>query len=188
MSDDRIPDDDPRLRDLIARLPDEIAPARDLWPEIRAELEAERVLPLPTAQLPPGRVVLPWVRLAAAAAVLVVGSVAVTWGVMRSGEPAAPVVTHPTPENPALAQFASYERMANELAATLEQKRATLDPATRTVLERSLRTIDDALLEARTALEGDPSSAAIRTYVEAAYRHKLDFLRRANDVADLRGI
>ena len=129
----------------------------------------------------------PWARLAAAAAVLVVGSVGVTWTVMRSSAPVAPVVEVPPPESPALARFASYERMATELSATLEQKRAMLDPATRAVLERSLRTIDDALLEARAALEGDPSSAAIRTYVEAAYRHKLDFLRRANDVADLRG-
>ena len=187
MTDDRIPDDEPVLRDWVARLPEEIPPARDLWPEIRAELEAVRVLALPTALNAQTRTRLPWARLAAAAAVLVVGSVGVTWTVMRSSAPVAPVVEVPPPESPALARFASYERMATELSATLEQKRAMLDPATRAVLERSLRTIDDALLEARAALEGDPSSAAIRTYVEAAYRHKLDFLRRANDVADLRG-
>jgi hypothetical protein len=188
MTDDRIPEDEPRLRDAIARLPAEVAPGRDLWPDIRAAVDAGRVVALPTAQPPPARSPLRWMRLAAAAAVLVIGSAAITWRVMRTRVPEAPVAAAPEPANPALARFASYERLAGELAATLEEKRATLDPATHAVLERSLRTIDEALLEARAALESDPSSAAIRTYVEAAYRHKLDFLRRANDVADLRGI
>ena len=53
----------------------------------------------------------------------------------------------------AFATVASYERSSAELANTLERRGASLDPRTRAVLERSLRTIDDAIAEARGALD-----------------------------------
>lgn len=196
MNDPRIPNHETRLRKAIHELADEIAPARDLWPAIHAQIEADRVITLETAGATgtgsPGlpartRARLPWVRLAIVAAVLVLASVGITWQYLQPEVPAASLTDVPSPDEPAIARFASYERMTAELSATLEQKSAMLDPATRAVLERSLRTIDEALLEARDALAGDPSSAAIRSFVEAAYRQKLDFLRRANDVAALRG-
>lgn len=201
MTDPRIPDDDPRLRDAIARLPQEIPPARDLWPEIRAELEADRVRALPGSEIAsdaPGvrrfARAARWPELAAAALVLIVATAGITWQVIRSTSSAPPsvVVELPPSDAPvggaaAFARFASYERWTAELSTALDQRSATLDPETRAVLEKSLRTIDEALSEARAALERDPSSSAIRDYVESAYRHKLDFLRRANDVAALRG-
>jgi hypothetical protein len=183
MTDPRIPDDDPRLRDAIARLPEEILPARDLWPEIRAELEADRVraLPLDRLEARDARRRLPWPGLAAAAAVLIVATAGITWRAMRPDTPATDASVQ------TFTRFASYERSAAELTAALDQRAVSLDPATRAVLERSLRTIDEALTEARAALADDPASAEIRAYVESAYRHKIDFLRRANDVAALRG-
>lgn len=184
MTDPRIPDNEPRLRDAIAKLPEEIQPARDLWPDIRAELEAERVRALPSAgEARRARWSFGAPGLAAAAAVLVVATAGITWRFTRSTEaPSAPIATE------SLARFASYERSAAELTAALDQRSVTLDPATKAVLERSLRTIDEALTEARNALERDPASAEISAFVESAYRHKIDFLRRANDVAALRGI
>lgn len=185
MTDPRTPELDPRLRERIARLPEEIAPARDLWPDIRATLEAERVRPFPAAggggrarRLPP------WVRLVAAGAVLVAGTATVTWRVMRDRTPGI-AATEMRPDGDALT---SYERSVEELTTALDRRAARLDPDTRAVLERSLRTIDDAIDEARSALARDPSSPAIRAFVEAAYRQKIDFLRRANDVASLREI
>lgn len=200
MTDPRIPDDDPRLREAISRLPDAIEPPRDLWPDIRAEFEKDRVRALPSAADvgaaaagSPGADRARWKfgspALAAAAVVLIVATAGVTWWLKPGGTPApdtasAPAVTAPE----TFARFASYERSAAELTAALDQKAVTLDPATKAVLERSLRTIDEALTEARNALERDPASADISAYVESAYRHKIDFLRRANDVAALRGI
>ncbi|MBL8996378.1 MAG: hypothetical protein JNL44_03590 [Gemmatimonadetes bacterium] len=197
MTDHLMSDDDPRLRDAIERLPDEIPPGRDLWPGIRAQLEAERVVALPTAPTAPTapeaaaapqrgrRVSLPVGWVAAAAAVLVLATATVTW---RLRDPAPPPVAQERPEplSDGLVTFASYERSAAELTLLLEQRAERLEPATRAVLERSLRTIDEALQEARDALARDPASPGGRAFVEAAWRQKIDFLRRANAVAALR--
>jgi hypothetical protein len=191
------PDEDRVLRARIDALPASVEPARDLWPEIRARVDAVRVRPMMAPlERPPATVRAPrpwWLGLAAAAAMLVVASVSLTWLVMRPGVTSSTVAEQPADSTPpvvpaaALASFASYERSAADLASALEQRAERLDPATRTVLERSLRTIDEALAEARAALAADPSSAAFHSFVEAAYRQKLDFLRRANDVAALQG-
>ncbi len=206
---DLTPGEQQRLRAQVARLPEEIEPTHDLWPAIRGRIEAARVTALPTAAplgpanaeeaaagRPGERRRMPWGRLAAAAVALVILSVSLTWLAVVPDEPRMPMIpsiagspadvsgaTTPT----TLAMFASYERSAADLASTLEQRSARLDPATRAVLERSLRTIDAAIAEARTALAADPASAAYQSFVEAAYRQKIDFLRRANDVAALQG-
>lgn len=203
--EDLTPDEERRLRARVASLPDMIEPARDLWPTIRGRIEAARISALPTAaplEHAPAthRRRMPWIRLGAAAAALVIVSVSLTWLAVVPTEPRMPVI--PSIEVPAndpandpangaasapLATFASYERSAADLASALERRSSRLDPATRTVLERSLRTIDAAIAEARAALAADPASAAYQTFVEAAYRQKIDFLRRANDVAALQG-
>jgi hypothetical protein len=161
-------------------------------------MDASRALTLPMApERPMARPTretraLRWPALAAAAAVLVIASVSLTWLVTRPG-PGGPLAIaesagiSPAPSTAALASFASYERSAADLASTLGKRASRLDPATRAVLERSLRTIDEAIAEARAALVADPSSAAYQTFVESAYRQKIDFLRRANDVAALHG-
>lgn len=179
MTDPRIPDDDPRLRELLARLPEAQEPARDLWPDIRARVEAERVQALPGAG--PARRssrMIPLRLAAAAAALLVMATATLTWWTRPT-----PTPTPADSSASALYSFASYERSAEELSTLLDQRSAKLDPATREVLERSLRTIEEALGEARAALEAQPASADMRAFVEAAWRQKLDFLRRANDVA-----
>lgn len=202
MTDPRIPALDPRLRERLAALPDDVPPARDLWPEIAAELDAQRLRTLPgdaaggagaadaigAAPAEPrggtGRGARAWplLRRAAAVLLLVGGTAVVTWDLRGRTEPEV-VVVETVPLRAAADGLVSYERSADELARALEQRRAKLDPATVEAIERSLRTIDSALVEARTALERDPSSAQVRAYVEAAYRQKIDFLRRANDVA-----
>lgn len=213
------PEEDRVLRARIDALPGSIEPARDLWPDIRGRIDAARAKPLGVitagdaggAEAEPSTRVLAapatsqatsrgvsWPRLAAAAAVLIVSSVSLTWLAIRPSAPEAAVAVEPTdpmsggaveavPSATALATFASYERSAADLATALEQRAARLDPATRDVLDRSLRTIDEALSEARAALAADPASAAFQSFVDAAYRQKLDFLRRANDLAALQG-
>ncbi len=188
-NDDIDPRDAARLRAAIERLPQEIEPASDLWGGIRARIEQGRVQELPRrpgaseldAPAPAARP-MPWYasprRLAAAAVLLVALSAGGTWWIMRPADPRLdgdPAL--------ALAQFASYEQSAAELTATLERRRAKLDPATLAVLERTLRTIDGAIAEAREALAADPANPAVQAFVVTAYRQKIDFLRRANDVA-----
>lgn len=188
-----------RLRAAVERLPSEVEPERDLWPSIRARIDQGRVQPLHGGAgdeaAGPATRALPWYaaprRLAAAAVLLVALTATATWYATRSpdrartaegpaADPAAPPTADPAA---ALAIFASYERSAAELSASLDRRSAGLDARTLAVLERTLRTIDGAIAEAREALATDPSNPAVQAFVAAAYRQKLDFLRRANDVA-----
>jgi hypothetical protein len=193
-----------RLRAALERLPGEVEPERDLWPSIRARIDQGRVQPLHggagggagagDGSRPAGRS-LPWYaaprRLAAAAVLVVALTATATWYATTSreaarmveGSAAAPAVTPTADPAAALAMFASYERSAADLSASLDRRSAGLDARTRAVLERTLRTIDGAIAEAREALATDPSNPAVQAFVAAAYRQKLDFLRRANDVA-----
>ncbi len=199
IDEDLTPDEARRLRAHMDALPDSVEPARDLWPAIHDRIEAARVSALPAASVvravpsERARTHRPrWPVLAAAAVALVVVSVSLTLYVVRT-TPSIEIATSSAkaasdaPPTASLASFASYERSAAELASALERRSSRLDPATRAVLERSLRTIDEAIAEARAALAADPASAAYQTFVEAAYRQKIDFLRRANDVAALQG-
>jgi hypothetical protein len=195
MTDPHIPDAEPRLREALGRLPEEMPPARDLWPEIRAQLDAERVRAFPgtgSSAAPRRRRIALGVRGSlAAAAALVLVTATVTWqlrGPATRDDGAAGLPEAAEAGAGDLTSFASYERSAAELSALLDERTVRLDPATRAVLERSLRTIDEALEEARAALAADPASPGGRAFVETVWRQKIDFLRRANDVATLRGI
>lgn len=171
-----------RLQQAIDGLATELQPDTDLWPGIRAAIDAERVHALPTPGAERPRMIP--LRTAAVAAVLVAATAGgLTWWARSPFSVApAPEATLPGPA----VSFASYERSAEELADLYARRARNLDPETRAVLERSMRTIDAALDDAREALARDPNSAYIREFLESAWRHKLDFLRRANDVAALR--
>lgn len=175
-----------RLRAAADALPREAEPARDLWPEIRARIEDGRVRPIGTdlahAPTAPRRFSRASVGIAAAAVLLL--TVGITAQVVNAR--AEERLTAAAAAR-AFATVASYERSSAELATTLELRGASLDPRTRAVLERSLRAIDVAIAEARGALDADPSNPAVQAFVAAAYRQKIDFLRRANDVAVQQG-
>jgi hypothetical protein len=189
---------DPRIRARLDALPREVEPAQDLWPTIRARIEAGRVQALPGAAAATGarldHVAVPgrgagapagpiggprrW-HLAAAAVLLVVASSASTWAVLRATRAPAPVE--------ALATFEPVAREAAGLSARLDARRPRLDARTLAILERSLRTIDLAIAEAREALATDPANPAIHAFVAQAYRRKIDFLERANALEGLEG-
>jgi hypothetical protein len=128
-------------------------------------------------------------RLAAAALLLIAVSVSATvWFIQRDDSATSSVASMDATSGASTtlqltstdAQFvASVESLERQLAAN----RGKLRPQTVAILERSLRTIDDALLEARTALLADPANAALRIALESTYRQKLDFLTRATQIA-----
>lgn len=133
--------------------------------------------------------------LAAAALVLMALSSGVTARFMRRGadtpSPAlaagdramgtavAPVGIAPTLPAAFVATEAAYLDDVAELQATFAAQRATLAPATITVVERSLVAIDAAIAEARTALLADPANQALAELLSSTYRHKVELLRRA---------
>ena len=74
---------------------------------------------------------------------------------------------------------AQYSVVSEDLLGALEQARSRLSPETMATIERNLRIIDAALDETRQALAQDPGNAALGQMVVAAWRQKVDLLRRA---------
>jgi len=191
--------DDTRLRALLARaaeLPKSIEPPADAWPEIREAIAVKGAIAPEINRLQ--RKPALWQRpafLLAAAAVLVIGSSAVTATLVGGKTDAAsqPVAVTSPPERarasgPAtLAEFAEVEkdyiRTASQLSETLQSGEGTLAPETIAKLDESLRVIDAAILEARRALAADPANRTIVEMLSGSYEQKLDLLRRTTEMA-----
>jgi anti-sigma factor RsiW len=150
-----------------AKLPRSVSPPADLWPGIEQELASRRRLR--------GRVTLPGWLLAAAAVLVIAVSSAGTAMLLRHNLSARPAVR--------LSNFSAlesqYSAASAELTEALEKARPRLSPETVATIERSLRIIDQALTESRQALAKDPGNAALGQLVVAAWRQKVDLLRRA---------
>ena len=72
-----------------------------------------------------------------------------------------------------------YDREITKLRAVLQQRRAQLDPETVSVIETSLRVIDEAISQSRAALAKDPASAFLRDRLDNSLEKKVDLLRTA---------
>ncbi len=191
--------DDARLRALLARvgeLPRTIEPPAEAWAGIQRGI----VAPVTAARQPasPRRPLAFWqqpVFLAAAAALLVVGSSALTVKFTGSGaaDVRRPVAVGPAAERPrsggpaTLAEFTvienDYIRMASQLSEAVQSDESPLAPETIAKLNESLRVIDMAILEARRALAGDPANKEIVDLLSGSYEQKLDLLRRTAEMA-----
>jgi hypothetical protein len=170
---------------------DTVAPSPGLWAGVAARLE----LPVATTAR-----VLPWhqrrwslgvVELAVAASLVA----AVTAGLLWRGAPAGAPAPEAGPA-PVLAQVepvgvpdgaittvsfadAQFDAAVADLERVLRDQRDQLNPRTVLVLERNLQVIDDAIREARTALETDPANALLNAHLASARQRKLNLLRRA---------
>jgi anti-sigma factor RsiW len=189
------------LRAHVRALPREIAPPRDLWPEIAARLRERGEAP---AAEPADETVIAvdfrsrsrrpawrrWAPLAAAAMVLVVLSSGITAMLMRArGEARVAVVQVPVPAGDAarptsaLAAFRPTEREYLGALETLEgelaARRDQLSPQTIATIEENLRIIDQAIAETRAALESDPGNAELPLLLSGVYRKKVELLQSA---------
>lgn len=179
------------LRELVeaaALLPD-VPPERDLWPGIEGRLRPRAVAPVAA---PPDaeagvislasrrRIVMTVPQLVAAALALVLFSVSGVWLALAAPEP-GPLVTASAPEAGAtpVVFTVEYERAVAELEAEFDLRRPTLDPETIRVVERNLAIIDQAIGDARRALESDPASVFLNSHLADAMRRKVDLLRQA---------
>ena len=190
------PEDDERvlrLRRAAEALRREVPPAGDPWPGIKARIDAARVVPMTGARRSRAPQVSRRRWLIGAAAVLIVASSAVTSAVLRSRNPVPPAVAGGA-EPAAVARlaghrgalvaevFSRYDAAARDLEGVLRTRRDRLSPATQRVLVESLRAIDQAIGEARAALDKDPASQDMLHLLDSVYRQKLDLLRRANEL------
>jgi hypothetical protein len=73
-------------------------------------------------------------------------------------------------------------RTASILKDLLDSQRDVLAPETVAQLNASLRTIDEAILEARNALARDPANKMLVEMLSASYRQKVDLLRRTTEM------
>jgi hypothetical protein len=176
------------LAHAIAGLRDE-EPSRDLWPGV-----ASRIVPSVHRT-----VSFTWSQLAVAASLLIAVSAGLTWFVARPpvatpGSTEAVVQAQDEPMGSATGQveqanFADkqYDAAVTDLEKILRDDRDRLDPATVMVIERNLRAIDDAIAQAREALDKDPANPYLNSHLADSRRRKLELLRRATTLASTSG-
>src|ERR1700739_4176533 len=174
----------------IAELSRSIEPGRDLWPQIEAQINAERA---PRAAAPGAaprhageRRVVAWRALAAAA---MVASVAVGVWIGRSllpttGLPAPPSplsasraapgpIDAPTALDAAYVSDPRYQRQRAALIRGLEARLASLPPAAREKVMKSLTAIRRAKEDLESALGKDPSNALLQELLINTYQDEM---------------
>jgi hypothetical protein len=180
-------DEERRLRAVLAHaaaMPKEMDPPRDLWSGIAEEIARQQAKPR----------VLRWAQsvswnpaaLATAAALIVaVAALLLSLGRFRGGThgPESAAITGEqqavsTGGEPHLqAAETDYLRATEQLMTALNQRRETLPPETQKVVDENLRTIDDALVQLRDALDKDPQNPKLNRMLASTYSKKVDFLR-----------
>jgi hypothetical protein len=187
-----------RLRGEAATLPTSIEPSHDLFPGIRERITKAG----PTREEAPARTRWSASWLAAAAVILVALSSAVTLQLARdgaggtvpprtAGDPGVPGVVEPGagagPERFASAGEEAVWSVASawaptlrELESALDERRDRLQPETIDVIETNLRIIDEAIREAREALEADPANQGAARSLNGMYESRAQVLRQAS--------
>lgn len=174
-----------------AELPKSIDPPAEAWSNIRTAIRHEETaVEARAVRRTPAFWQRPLVLAAAAAVLVAVLSSTMTVLYMKSRAATAISATGSSaPERGTpgtLAAFTaeenSYLRQAAMLQDLLDQQQAALAPQTVAQLKASLRTIDEAILEARSALARDPSNKLLVEMLSANYKQKVDLLRRSTEM------
>lgn len=163
-----------------AKLATEIAPERDLWPEIEAEITR-----------PARRAGVPWYAQAAAVVALVGVSSFITYTVTKPDEPAGGSV--PVMATTFDAEFASFgqelmlpvsfENERSGLATELDMALDGLSPEVRVEVEENLAVIQSAVDEISEALANEPNNALLQEMLADAYRKELAVMRHVSGLA-----
>ena len=167
-------------------------PAGDLWAGIAARIGAESTTTVSLAAYRARRrVALTLPQLAAAAVLLVSLSTGAAWLALRPAAERPVAVQAPRPGGAQVIQAGlpiaaeqSYEAAVTDLERALDVGRSRLDPKTVAVLEKNLGRIDDAIAEARTALEADPANAYLSSHLANTMQQKIALLQQATTLAD----
>ena len=173
-----------RLDAMLAGLPRELPPERDLWPGIAAQLTPRRA---------PRR----WLPLAAAAVLLVAASSLITAHVVRRTiAPVATVVPAPASEasavrpasfGPGHALSPEYVAARQQLAAMLAARMDRLPSSARQKVEDNLAQLHRATDEINAALALQPGDALLEELLLNTYQDELAVLASVNQLANLNG-
>lgn len=175
-----------RIRALTRELPTEVEPPAAAWAGIRSAIERDKTAVTEAAPVKPSR----WQRplsIAAAAAIVALLSSSGTYLYLRQHPVGSTTASNRQDSAPAtLAAFTieenNYLRTAASLQDLLDQQEGSLAPETVAQLKASLRTIDEAILEARNALARDPANRMLIEMLTSSYKQKVDLLRRTTEL------
>ena len=173
--------------DRAAALADSIEPRRDLWAGIDARIDTASSADLDAwRSRKRGTLWAHRYELAVAAAMLVLVASTGTFLLVRqpAGAPIAAVEQPAAPVGSAVSLVsvpgqADYAAAIRELDALLRERQGQMDPQTAEVVRRNMAIIDQAIREAQQALAADPANGDLNRAVSAAYKTKINLLRRA---------
>lgn len=172
-----------------AALPKSIEPPSDVWTSIRATIERDKqavMLERDRSRSDLWR--RPWAMAAAILLVALLSSAGTALYLRaRDAVPGRNIASQGSSATPAsLAAFTieenTYLRNVAVLQDMLDQQEASLAPETVAQLKASLRTIDEAILEARIALARDPANKTLIEMLSGSYRQKMDLMRRTAEM------
>jgi hypothetical protein len=155
------------LEAALARLPLEIAPARDLWPAIERATIGANARPWPAA-------------IAAGLALFsLVG--ALSWSVWRRApseiiatQPAVITKTVGRPISYELSEDEEYQAVRASLERTFAERLAMLAPGTRARVQNDLETIKKANADIREALGNDPASPLLLQLQRSTWQQEIN--------------
>jgi hypothetical protein len=195
-------DQDDVLAQAIGQWREEL-PSRDLWQGVAARIAStpSSASMTPMTSLSAGRrLTFSPATLVLAASLLIAVTSGLTWLVARqpAGGNAAqdgPVIqAYGLPDDSTSGQIvqanfadAQFNAAVTDLEQILRDERERLDPRTVLVIERNLKAIDDAIQEARMALNNDPANPYLNSHLADARRRKIDLLRHATTLASAGG-
>ena len=195
---------------LMARSDRDRMPEGDLWPGIQARIDVGSVKAEPSSRPEPqlwGRgsarprrqITFSLPQLALAASLLIAVSAAVAYvaaGRVAGPQPlttvarelpvvamAEPMLAPSADVIPANFADAAFDRAVSDLERTLNEQRDELDPRTIVIIERNLAVIDEAIRQARAALDADPANTFLNSHLADTRRRKLELLLRATSIA-----
>lgn len=157
-----------------ARLPKNILPQRDLWPEIQSRIEG-RVAGIHEAK-----------RRWTSAPVLgqaigFAAMVAVVAGLMFLGRSEGPMSPNPPGKSPVQTSAAEQEFLDAKAAllVELEASRDSLSAETIATVEESLTIMEEAVHDVHLALADEPDNPQLERMLMATYKSQVDMLRQA---------
>lgn len=170
-----------------AELPKSIEPPSEAWDNIKSVILRDEASLDSTRSARPIVWRHPLVLAVAASIVVAVLSSIGTAAYLHSRETRTQTVANQGVGTPAsFAAFTieenNYLRTVGVLQDVLDQQESVLAPETVAQLKASLRTIDEAILEARNALARDPANKVLIEMLSANYRQKVDLLRRTTEL------
>lgn len=155
-------------------------PGRRVWAAIAREIDGNRVVPIRPATEPARRFA--WRHLIAAGLTMVAVGGGGAWYLATRATVPSPAFPGPAAEvvlTGAPGASSGYDAAVAELEATLAAQRSRLDTATVRVLEESLTAIDQAVAEARAAIQRDTANRYLSTQIAVNLRKKVALLRLA---------